>query len=179
VRSICLITVVLTCGMGLARTNKIRVGPSLWMRVGLAPGTVQTLSATPGTISFQSTNPDSGVASGSSTASLTWTVVLGSHLQNWILSVQSGSGSFTGCPTVPVSAVQVSCQSASINGSLGTAGCAGSFSLSSTPAAVASGLQAEGTGSHSVIVYFTLAESWRYVAHSACTLTVTYSVNAP
>jgi hypothetical protein len=179
VRPISIIAVVLIFGTGQARANQLRVGPSLWMRVGLAPGTVQTLSATPGTISFQLTNPDSGVTSGSSTTSLTWTILLGSHLQNWTVSVQSGSGSFNGCPTVPVSAVQVSCQSASVNGSQGTAGCASPFALSSTPAAVASGMQAEGTGSHSVIVYFTLAESWRYVAHSACTLTVTYSVNAP
>jgi hypothetical protein len=30
-----------------------------------------------------------------------------------------------------------------------------------------------------VTLNFTLAESWRYVANSACSLTLTYSVNAP
>jgi hypothetical protein len=34
------------------------------------------------------------------------------------------------------------------------------------------------TGSYSVSINYTLAESWRYVADSSCTITLTYSVNA-
>ena len=43
---------------------------------------------------------------------------------------------------------------------------------------VAGGAQADQTGNYSVSINFALAESWRYVASSSCTINLTYLVNA-
>jgi hypothetical protein len=170
---------LLAWGTGQASVRGKHAGLSLPARLHLAFGNVGTVSATPGTISFQANNPDSGAVSGSSPGSLTWTVVSGSHLQSWTLTVQSQSSSFTGCPTIPVSAVRVSCGSAGVTGTAGTGVCGGSFPLSTTAHQIAGGAQADGTGMHTVSMNFSLSESWRYVASSACTISLTYSVNAP
>jgi hypothetical protein len=165
---------VLACGT--ARVGNSRAG--LFPRLNLAPGSVVTLIATPGTISFQATNPNLGTVSGSSPGSVNWMILGGSHLQNWTLSVQAGGTAFTGCPTIPISAVRVSCGSASVSGAAGTGACAGSFPLSTTPQQIAGGAEADSTGSYSVSMNYTLAESWRYVASSACSFTLTYIVDA-
>jgi hypothetical protein len=176
---ILILAALLACATGLARVSN-RYADLFWpARLNLAFGSLESLSAKPKSISFQAANPDSGQVSGSSPGSLTWKVSRGDHLQNWTLSVQSASSSFTGCPTVPVSAVQVSCGSASASGVRGTGVCGGSFPLSTTAQQIAGGAQGDGNGEYSVSMNFTLAESWRYVANSACTITLTYSVNAP
>ncbi len=149
------------------------------VRLNIAMGTLGSLSATPGTISFQASNPDAGMVSGSSPGSLTWMVLSGSHLQNWTLSVQAGSSSFAGCPTIPVAAIQVSCSSAHVSGGGGTGACSGSFPLSTTLQQTAAGVEGDGTNSYSISLNFTLAESWRYIADPSCTITITYTVNAP
>jgi len=143
-------------------------------------GTVGLLSASPASLSFTASNPDAGVVSGSSPASLTFNVSSGDHNKTWTLSVQSDSSTFDGCPTIPVTAVQVSCGTASVGGSGGTAGCSGPFPLSTSPQQIAGGAQADGVGSNSyaVSINFTLAESWRYVANPSCSTTLTYTVNA-
>jgi hypothetical protein len=174
-----ILAALLACGTGLAHVSHTRVGLFRPARLKLSLGTLSALSATPGTISFQAANPDSGLVSGSSPGSLTWNVLGGSHLQTWTLSVQSGSSSFTGCPTIPVSAVRVSCGSASASGAGGTGACSGSFPLSTSAQQIAGGAEGDGGGTYSVSMNFTLAESWRYVANSACTITLTYTVNAP
>lgn len=174
-----ILAAVLACGTGLARMSNLRGGLSLQSRLRLALGTVGSLAATPGTISFQASNPDSGMVSGSAPGSLGWLVLSGSHLQNWTLSLQAGSNTFAGCPTVPVSAVRATCATASVSGGLGTGSCGGPFPLSTTPQQIAGGAEGDGTNSYSVSINFTLAESWRYVANPSCTITLTYSVNAP
>ncbi len=153
-----------------------RFGPS---RFELAMGTLSALSATPGTISFQAANPDLGMVSGSSPGSLTWMVLSGSHSQNWTLSVQAASSAFTGCETVPVSAVRVSCGAATVSGGGGTGACNTAFPLSTTAQQIAGGAEGDGTKNYSVSINFTLAESWRYVPNSSCPITLTYTVNAP
>jgi len=177
VRNKVLVLAVLLGGTGLARVSNRHAG--LFRPLNLALGTVGSVSASPGTISFQASNPDQGAVSGSSPGSLTWMVLSGSHLQNWTLSVQAGSSSFVGCPTIPISAVQVNCGSATVSGGAGTGACSGSFPLSTTPQQIAGGAEGDGTNSYTVTTNFTLAESWRYVANSSCTITLTYSVNAP
>jgi hypothetical protein len=174
---IVILAAVLASGTGLARV-RIHAGlrPS---SLRLALGTLGSISASPGTISFQATNPDLGAVSGSAPGSLTWMVQSGSHLQNWTLSVQAGSSAFVGCPTIPISAVHVNCGSASVSGGNGTGACSGSFPLSTSAQQVAGGLEGDDTNTYSVLINFTLAESWRYAASSACILTLTYSVNAP
>jgi len=154
-----------------------RAALSLTSRLGAALGTVSSLVASPGTVSFLASNPDAGVVSGSSPASLSWSVLSGSHLKTWTLSVQADSSSFSGCGTIPVSAVQVSCGSASAGGN-GTGSCGGSFTLATSPQQIASGTQGDGTNSYLVSANLTLAESWRYVANPSCSINLTYSVNA-
>ena len=171
---------LLACGTELAHVTNASVIRFRAARLNLAFGTLAALSATPGTISFQAANPDAGQVSGSSPGSLTWNVSSGSRLQHWTLSVQSGTSSFLGCPTVPASAVQVSCGSASAPaGAGGTAVCGGSFPLSTSPQQIAGGAEGDGTGSYSVWVNFALAESWRYVANSACSINLSYTISAP
>lgn len=146
---------------------------------GLALGTISSLTASPGTISFSASNPAAGVVSGSSSATLQWTVQSGSHLQTWTVSVQAGSSTFSGCTTVPITAVSAACSSASVGGGGGTGTCSGSFPLSTVAQQLAAGAEGDGTQTYSVQTNYTLAESWRYVAKAACTLTLTYTVNAP
>ena len=169
----------LACGTELAHVSDGHVRPFRPARLNMAFGALSGLLATPGTIAFQASNPDAGQAPGSFPASLNWNDSSGSHLLNWALSVQASSTSFVGCPTVPVSAVQVSCGSASASGAGGTGVCSGSFPLSTTAQQIAGGAEGDGTGAYSASINFTLAESWRYVANPACTITLTYSVTAP
>jgi hypothetical protein len=145
---------------------------------GWALGTVSSFLATPGTIGFSALNPDSGPVSGSSAATLSWSVQSGSHLQNWTVSAQASASAFTGCSTVPVSAVSVSCASASVGGGGGSGSCSGASTLSTVAQQVATGAEGDGTQSYTVQINYALAESWRYVANSSCTLTLTYTVNA-
>ena len=177
--NIFIVAAVLASGTGLARVSNQRVGRFCPSRMNLALGTLGSVSASPGTINFQATNPDLGIISGSSQGSLTWMVAGGSHLQNWTLSVQAGSSSFAGCSTIPISAIHVNCGSAMVSAGGGTGACSGSFPLSTTAQQIASGAEGDGTNSYTVSINFTLAESWRYVANSSCAVTLTYSVNAP
>jgi hypothetical protein len=163
----------------LACVGSLHAGPFPLSRFKLAMGTLGSLSATPATISIRAANPDLVLVSGSSPGSLTWMVLSGVHSQNWTISVQAGSSSLIGCPTVPISAVRVSCGTATVSGTGGTGTCSGSFPLSTTAQQIAGGLEGDGSQSYSVSMNFTLAESWRYVANSACTITLTYTVNAP
>lgn len=153
-------------------------------------GTISSLIASPGSISFIASNPGSGSVSGSSPASVNWTVQSGNRLQTWSLSVQADAGYFSGCPTVPVSAVGVECSGASVSGPEvilgtltvgggGTGVCGGGFSLSTVAHQVAGGAEGDGTQVYSVQINYSLAESWRYVANSSCSLSLTYTVNAP
>ena len=163
----------------LACVGSIHAGPFPVSRLKLAMGTLGSLSATPATISFRAANPDLVLVSGSSPGSLTWMVLGGSHLQQWTLSLQAGSSSLIGCTTVPISAVRVNCGTATVSGVGGTGTCSGSFPLSTSAQQIASGTEGDGTQSYSVSMNFTLAESWRYVTNSACTITLAYTVNAP
>jgi hypothetical protein len=174
-----LILAALVCGTELACMASFRASLFAPFRLPIALGTLGSLSATPGTLSFQASNPDAAMVAGSSPGSLTWRLLSGSHLQNWTLSVQAGSSSFAGCPTIPVSAVQVSCSTAHVSGGGGTGACGGSFPLSTTLQQSAGGLEGDGTNSYSISMNFTLAESWRYIANPSCTISITYTVNAP
>ena len=170
---------ILAAILDLACVENLHAGLGARSGLGLALGTLASLSATPGTISFQASNPGLTTVSGSSPGSFTWMLMSGSHLQNWSLSLQSSSSSFVGCPTIPISAVRVSCGTA-MAGGIGASGtCSGSFLLSTTSQQIAAGAEGDGSNTYSVSINFTLAESWRYVANSACTITITYSVNAP
>ncbi|MFN0102526.1 MAG: hypothetical protein ACKV2U_10605 [Bryobacteraceae bacterium] len=177
-RKALLSSVVLVGAACPAVAEGIRGGRCMLATIGLAPGTVNSLTAAPGTISFTAASPESGAVSGSSAATLNWSVLSGSHFQTWTVSVQAAASSFTGCATVPVTAVSVACASAAVGGGAGTGSCGGAFALSTVAQQVAGGAEGDGNQAYSVQINYTLAESWRYVANASCTLTLTYTVNA-
>src|SRR5579859_3319645 len=73
----------------------------------MAVTSMSAVSASPGTISFTATDPDLGSVSGSSAATVSWTTTGGSAASTWNLKVHAAAASFTGCATVPRSAVTV------------------------------------------------------------------------
>ncbi len=141
--------------------------------------TLGPILATPATISFSATDPDLGSAAGSATSTVTWSILNGrDNKQTWTLTAQAGGASFTGCATIPASAVTVTCASTSVTGGGGTGSCSGPVALSTSPQQVAGGLEGND---YTVTLNFRLTDRWRYVAATApsCTLTLTYTVNAP
>jgi hypothetical protein len=137
-----------------------------------------TLNASPASISFNASNPQtSPVVAGSSTSSITWSILSGGD--TWELTVQAASPSFTNCPFVPISAVTVTCASASVGSFGGSAACAGAFPLSTTPTRVAGGNEGVVALNYSVTLNFTLADSWKYIAEisPACSLSLTYKAD--
>jgi len=141
--------------------------------------TLSAISASPGTISFTATDPDLGSASGSSSATVSWSTSGGSAASTWNLKVHAAAASFTNCATVPRSAIKVTCGGVT-GGSAGS--CGGAITLSGTSQQVASGKESASNGaSYSVTLNFTLADSWSYIAKQSpsCTLSLTYTVTAP
>jgi hypothetical protein len=171
--------VLLCAALGLCDQPKPRRAEVITEPIPLS--SISNLSAVPGTIGFNSSDPDTGPVAGGTPATVSWTVHQGNNNQNWTLSVQSGSASFTGCGTVPVSAVTVACTSAVVGGG-GTGACNPPFSLSTSPQQVAGGKESgPGNRSYVVTLTFTFSDSWRYVAarNPACTLTLTYTADVP
>ena len=152
-----------------AKVSPATVSPKL----GLT--TISNTTVTPASITFTATNPGSlPVVGGSSGAVVSWTTA-GSIFGSWNLTV-SAPANFTSCPTVPVSAVTVSCSS--VSGGTGGA-CGGSSALSTGGVQMASGTQGLLLpGNYSVNLNFTLQDSWKYIASSSCSLTLTYTITA-
>lgn len=182
----CLLAVVMLVGAGLSEGQKAPRQPTPAIVAPLATA-IQNFIVAPGTVSFAASDPDSPSHTGSST--VTWSLTGGSFLRNWTLQVASSGSLFGGgspsCGTVPASAVTFSCASATYSngGFLTSASCsAGTFTLSTTYQTVASGREGTGgTPSFTVALSFTLLDSWSYVANLSppCTLSVSYSLNAP
>jgi len=173
------LALTLSGGFGQAHADTLPVRRSLLTQLQFALGTIGSLMATPSSVNFPATNPNLGVISASSPTSVNWIVQDVSLGQAWTLSVQAGAGAFSGCSTVPISAVRVSCASANVSGGFGTGACRGPFTLSTTPQQVAGGSQGLGINSYSVTINYTLDESWRYIPNLSCSLSLTYTVNAP
>jgi|SRR5208282_2356413 len=161
-------------------------------RTAVAPGTqatvqatsVTTMTATPATINFSATDPDLGSVTGSSAATVTISLKGQSIANNWTLGIKAGAATFTGCATVPASAVTATCSSVVVSGTTGIAGtgaCGGAVGLSTTSTTVASGKEGSAKDTYTVTINFTLTDSWQYIAATAptCPLTLTYSLNAP
>ena len=157
--------------------------------VSTAPGVMAQkallLAATPATISFVANNPGSNIT-GSASASVTFSMTTTGH-NPWTLKVGSAATTFTGCATVPTSAVSVTCSSATIAGNAhgATAACSvGSFTTlpGSIPGLqVANGLEPSSFSlgvPFTIILNYRLADSWAFVANT-CPLTLTYTVTAP
>jgi hypothetical protein len=143
--------------------------------------TTSALKATPATITFTAANPDNGSVSGSSTATVSWTVTGGANARTWTLSVENSASTLTNCSTVPASAVKVTCATAGVSGGAGTGACSAAFNLSNALQQVASGKEGTGTRTNTVTINYAFTDSWTYIAHTspACTATLTYSVTDP
>ena len=146
----------------------------------VTPLAISGMTATPATISFSATDPDSPSVPGNAPASVTWRGTNG-FFGSWTLTVQSPSTTFSGCATVPVSAVTVTCTSATVSSFFGSATCRSPFALSTSAQVVAGGNEGLGAGDYAVGLTFTLTDSWRYIAKlsPSCSLTLTYVANLP
>jgi hypothetical protein len=157
------------------------VAAATWLGVGtlLAAPQILNFLASPGTISFTSTDPNSA-ASGSSSATTTFTIKKSKKNAAWSMSVATASSTMTNCSWVAVSDITTTCSSVNITGGgyLGTGGCASASSLSTTPAVIASGLQGDGDQSYTVVANYVLTDRWRHkgAISPACTQTLTYTL---
>jgi hypothetical protein len=143
---------------------------------------VSLLRAFPNTIPFMANNPG-GTVSGGSLATVVWIMTQGRNGQTWTLRAGASSPTFSGCATVPESAVSVKCVSASVDGGgQVSAGC-NLTSFTTLPNTlpglpVASGNEGNSSlHNYTVVLSYQLADSWRYIANT-CPLTVTYTVSA-
>lgn len=146
---------------------------------GMEGGTVSSLTALPGTITFSATEPESGSVAGSSSATVHFTTSNAAS-ESWTLKVQAGSTNFSGCTsTVPASAVTVTCNSISDSNN-GSRACSAPLALSSSLQQVAGGTQAsQSSSTYDATISFTFADNWKYQAQgSACTLSLTYQVTS-
>jgi hypothetical protein len=133
---------------------------------------------TSGTLTISSSNPSATVST-SGTAS--WNILLAILSNSWTLHLQAAAASFTGCATVPLSTVTVTCNSIVDTGLIGgSRACAAPFTLSTTNQLVASGSDPLGVaGSRTVTIQFTFADSWKYQGTSSpCSVSLNYSLDA-
>lgn len=138
-----------------------------------AASTPVTMVATPATISFAAADPDAGLVSGNS-ASTVYGTYNGNNRRTWSVTVQSSAGTFSGCPTVPVSAITATCSAIQVNGI--NQPCGAAIALSTTPQVIASATEVGGRFLYQVNLTFTLTDIWKYIAKMSrsCSLTLTY-----
>jgi hypothetical protein len=134
---------------------------------------VRNAAVSPATLTFTAISPDtSPVVSASASAVVTWSTT-GNTLTSWNLKVIAPAA-FSSCPTIPASAVTVSCSALNAGNN---ATCGSNAPLSTTPVQMATGT--DGTvSSYSVTLNFTLQDSWQYIASSSCSLAVSYTITA-
>ena len=172
---------VLLMPAGLARAaNLLPLQPVLALpRIALSYFvTVTTFTATPSPITIAASDPDTNPTP-SASATLRWTQNSATTNRTWNVKV-TAPASFPGCSTVPISAVTVTCDSASASNTNGgwTGTCAGPATLNTTGVTVASGNEGNSSSRNvTVNLHYTLADSWRYIGGS-CSLTLTYTVTA-
>ena len=154
----------------------------LWLGLAVtAPAQIQSFTVTPGALSFTALNPDTG---GPAPQASTVVVVFnGRPSGSWVLYVQAESANLENCGTVPVSAVEVRCVTASLAGNgPGNAACNSSaLSLSSSPQMVAQGRQGNRLSTMTVGLQLGFADQWRYRAalSPACSVFLRYTVDIP
>jgi len=148
--------------------------------ISITPLANFTLTVSPGTITFQATDPDVTPDAGSSAATVSWTHN-GTNGANWNLTVQSAAATMTNCPAIAASAITVTCTSAKVTGTGGTAACSGAFALSTTATVVASGRQPNPSTTFTITITYSLADNWKRIAQMspACSLSLTYIANQP
>jgi hypothetical protein len=149
-------------------------GPGVFARL-------DTLTVNPRTVSFVSSDPDT---SGTVTvpATVSWNMRSGWPFNYWTLSVRATGAYLTGCPSIPVSAVQLTCEKVTDPWALGGGACTVStINLSTTSQQIATGREDPFQGSYLVNLHFTFKDSWRYIATSGqtCSVDLVHTVDAP
>jgi hypothetical protein len=136
---------------------------------------VYTVTVTPGSVSFSATDPDLGAVTANPPTTVSWQNS-GNKNRTWSLRVASLSSGFGNCPNLPVSAVTVQCTGVSVGGAA-TGACGPAIALSTTPQTVASGQESGPTVTYTVTLNLSLTESWRYIAHTnpSCSLSLIYN----
>jgi hypothetical protein len=145
---------------------------------------IASFTVSPASITFNATDPDFPTVAGSSAGTATLSITGGASGRSWTMSLQASGTTFTGCATVPASAVTVTCTSATdtnTGGSTGTAICSAPFALSTTSTQFAGGKEGTVSDRYDVTLSFTLTDSWRYIAATTptCPITLTYTADAP
>lgn len=143
-----------------------------------------SLTVSPSSINFSATDPDLGVVTGSSTSAVQFYLIGSTAGATWTLGIATGGSTFTGCTTIPASAVKATCSGASVSnfsGTAGTAVCSAARTLSTTTGTVLSGKEGSGIDGYNATITFTLTDSWKYIAKTSptCPITLTYTLNAP
>ncbi len=138
-----------------------------------APDPPLILSVNPGDVVFRAQDPDSAPAPVS--AAVSWSAD-GKNNKQWSFSAQSASPNFPSCPTVPLSAVTVTCSNLVIDGVAHP--CSASFPLSAAPQYLVQSRQVKGTAvNYAVNLVFSWNDSWKYipVSNTPCSVSLTYT----
>ncbi len=173
------VLIVMGCAWGQTSGKSSRTTVTALGLAAPAAATVSTFTATPATVTITANNPGGTVASTSSTVSAsTSKATTGTH-PTWNMQVAASANSMTGtgCPNVPISAITVSCSTATSGGRGSSATCAGNFTLSTTYQTFVSGVQGDtGNPSYGATLVFNLADGYQFYATQgqACTLTLQY-----
>lgn len=173
--------VVLLCVQAAGGGGETRQAPRPRLNLADKPGKILgQVVAMPSSINFTAPDPDYPIVPASSPARISWRGNGSDGGPNWTLWVQADASAFDSCPGVPASKITVSCQTAQGDGGV-TAACAPSGGLSASPRMLATGTQVNGAKQYSVVMTFTLEDSWRHVAATTppCTLNLTYTVDFP
>jgi hypothetical protein len=167
-----------------AASSKPRPSPSLPSanQNGLNFGftRVSELHAMPDTVPFVANQPGSAIPGGS-VATINWEITQGRNGQTWTLMVGASSPNFSGCTTVPESAISLRCVSASVSGGgQASAGC-NITNISTLPNTLpglplASGNEGNASShAYTVLLTYQVTDSWRYIANT-CPISVSYTV---
>lgn len=139
---------------------------------------VWQFTATPGTVTFTSSDPDVGA---SASATVNVSILSASWGKAWNVTVQAGGPTLTNCAQVPVSAVSAVCDSVTLSGSGSspTGSCSAPVALSTTPATIASGAQGNWDDTYTIHMTYQFTDAWQYPGASApaCSATLTYTLN--
>ncbi|MBZ5583110.1 MAG: hypothetical protein LAQ30_13085 [Acidobacteriia bacterium] len=168
-----LIAALLASGAGRPAPQASKSRPAVILTA--APTPVLILTASPTDIVFRAENPDSAPAPVSATVN--WTAD-GKNKTLWSLSAQSATPNFSLCPTVPLSAVTVTCSSLVIDGV--TYPCSASFPLSAAPQYLVQLRAVKGADiSYAVNLLLSWSDSWKYIAqaNTPCSVSITYTAD--
>jgi|SRR5579862_4351935 len=180
VRQMCAIGCLLVSAAGTGRVPaQTRSRTLRAVNVRPAVASIKNAIVTPQSLDFVTADPDLGGVPANSPAMVSWEITGAQPTGTWMLSVRAGGSAFSGCGTVPVSAVTVRCASATSGRQAGPATCGAPFQLSNQPQAVASGSHENVNSRFTVTIDFSFLDRWQYIGTSSpCTLNLSYIIDA-